>query len=221
MSPHRSDPDRRQFLGYLGGFAAASATGASLPELRMAPPGDWDMSWVDRLATARYKAVFDSPALSDGAAPDLAASIWNDFNEAYGRDDDVRMVIVMRQVGQVMGFNDFMWEKYAIGEDRKVNDPRTKQPATRNPFATAIPGEPAWALDSKLDTLYKRGAIFLVCNRASMNFATGAAERTKRPVEEVRADVRKNLVPGAILMPTGVFALVRAQNAGCAYMRGS
>jgi hypothetical protein len=37
----------------------------------------------------------------------------------------------------------------------------------------------------------------------------------------VQSEVRAGLVPGAILMPTGVFALVRAQNAGCAYMKGS
>ena len=84
-----------------------------------------------------------------------------------------------------------------------------------------MPGDPSWAVASKLDTLHARGAIFLVCNRASMNWATSAAERTKTDVEVVKNDVRNNLVPGAILMPTGVFALVRAQNAGCAYMRGS
>jgi hypothetical protein len=54
-----------------------------------------------------------------------------------------------------------------------------------------------------------------------MNFAAGAAERMKKDVEQVRNDVRNGLVPGATLMPTGVFALVRAQNAGCAYMKGS
>jgi intracellular sulfur oxidation DsrE/DsrF family protein len=54
-----------------------------------------------------------------------------------------------------------------------------------------------------------------------MNWAASAAERTKGDVEAIKSDVRNNLVPGAILMPTGIFALVRAQNAGCAYMRGS
>jgi intracellular sulfur oxidation DsrE/DsrF family protein len=28
-------------------------------------------------------------------------------------------------------------------------------------------------------------------------------------------------VPGAILVPSGIYALIRAQNAGCAYMQGS
>ena len=62
---------------------------------------------------------------------------------------------------------------------------------------------------------------FLVCNRASMNWARSAAERTKKDLEQVQNEVRNGLVPGATLMPTGVFALVRAQNAGCAYMKGS
>jgi intracellular sulfur oxidation DsrE/DsrF family protein len=223
--------DRRDFLTKLGmgavalgGSAFVTPLGAEgverMPEAGIAE-GAWDMSWVEQLQKVPYKGVFDSPALADGAALDLASGIWDNFKEVYGTDESTRMVIVMRQLGQVMAFNDAMWEKYAIGEERKVNDPATKQPARRNPWAKALAGEPAWAVASKLDALHARGAIFLVCNRASMNWANSAAERTKRDVEEVKNDVRKNLVPGAVLMPTGVFALVRAQNAGCAYMRGS
>jgi hypothetical protein len=183
--------------------------------------GAWDMSWVEQVQRATYKAVFDSPAIADGAALDLAAGIQDNFKEVYGSDDVVRMVIIMRQLGQVMAFDDALWERYAIGEERKINDPVTKQPARRNPFAKAMAGEPSYAAGAKLDALHARGAIFLVCNRASMNWAASAAERTKHDVEQVRGEVRNGLVPGATLMPTGVFALVRAQNAGCAYMRGS
>jgi intracellular sulfur oxidation DsrE/DsrF family protein len=181
----------------------------------------WDMSWVDELKRAQYRAVFDSTSLSDGAALDLAADIQNAFKEVYGSDDVARMVIVMRQLGQVMAFNDDLWNRYSIGDERKVNDPRTKQPARRNPYLRVTAGEESWASDSKLESLRARGAIFLVCNRASMNWAKSAADRTGTDVEKVRDDVRKGLVPGATLMPTGVFSLVRAQNAGCAYMRGS
>jgi hypothetical protein len=35
----------------------------------------------------------------------------------------------------------------------------------------------------------------------------------------VQNEVRNGLIPGARLMPDGVFALVRAQNAGCATYR--
>jgi intracellular sulfur oxidation DsrE/DsrF family protein len=210
--------DRRDFLCRLGAGTAVLSAGAfrsplDAEELRSTEQavsqGVWDMSWVDKIQRAQYKSVFDSPALADGAAIDLASGIWNDFKAVYGSDEVARMVIIMRQLGQVMGFNDTLWEKYAIGEERKVNDPATKLPAKRNPWA------------HELDTLRARGAIFLVCNRASMNWANGTAERMKLDIEEVKNDVRNNLVPGAILMPTGVFALVRAQNSGCAYMRGA
>jgi intracellular sulfur oxidation DsrE/DsrF family protein len=223
--------DRRDFLTKLGLGAVALSSApfvapldaeepAGASEAFAVEPG-WNMSWVDELQKVPYKAVFDSPALSDGAALDLAAGIWNEFKEVYGTDSSSRMVIIMRQLGQVMAFNDMMWEKYGIGEERKVNDPVTKQPAKRNPWTKSTATDPSWAVDSKLDALHARGAIFLVCNRASMNWAARAAERTKTDVEVVKNDVRNNLVPGAILMPSGVFALVRAQNAGCAYMRGS
>ena len=64
-----------------------------------------------------------------------------------------------------------------------------------------------------------RGLTVLVCNRATMNTARGAAERAKRDVAQVQTEFRNGLVPGALLMPDGIFALVRAQNAGCALMR--
>jgi intracellular sulfur oxidation DsrE/DsrF family protein len=224
--------DRRDFLRRLtlataavGGNAMLAPLGAEELDRAVDRVGGasspWDMAWVDQVQRAQYKAVFDSPTLSDGAALDLAAGIQDNFKEVYGSDDNVRMVVVMRQLGQVMAFNDDLWNRYGIGEDRKVNDPLTKQPARRNPYYKAVPGEPDWAVGSKLEALRARGAIFLVCNRASMNWAAGVAERMKKDVEEVRNDVRKGLVPGATLMPTGVFALVRAQNAGCAYMKGS
>jgi hypothetical protein len=223
--------DRRDFLRQLSLATAAVGGGAIIAplgaeelnragELLAASSAAWDMTWVETVQRSQYKAVFDSPALADGVALDLAAGIQDNFKEVYGSDDVVRMVIIMRQLGQVMAFNDDLWDRYAIGEERHVNDPLTKQPARRNPYAKALPGEPTWAAASKLDALRSRGAILLVCNRASMNWAASAAERMKKDVEEVRNEVRNGLVPGATLQPTGIFALVRAQNAGCAYMRG-
>ena len=232
LSGEHMSSDRRDFLRQLTIATAAVGGGAIARPLEAedvehaaqtlaASSAAWDMSWVEQVQRAQYKAVFDSPALADGSALDLAAGIQNDFKEVYGSDDVVRMVIIMRQLGQVMAFNDDLWDRYAIGEERKVNDPVTKQPARRNPWAKPQPGEPDWERAAKLDTLRARGAIFLVCNRASMNWARSASERTKKDLEQVQNDVRNGLVPGATLMPTGVFALVRAQNAGCAYMKGS
>jgi len=72
-----------------------------------------------------------------------------------------------------------------------------------------------------LESLHGRGLISLVCNVALGNWARGRAERTKRDPESVVAEARANLIPGAILVPSGIYGLIRAQNAGCAYMPGS
>ena len=42
-----------------------------------------------------------------------------------------------------------------------------------------------------------------------------------RDPEAVKAEWRENLIPGAILVPSGIYALIRAQNAGCAFMPGT
>jgi intracellular sulfur oxidation DsrE/DsrF family protein len=54
-----------------------------------------------------------------------------------------------------------------------------------------------------------------------MSMGYSFAQKTGRDVEEVRKEVRENLVPGAIAVPSGIFALIRAQNAGCAFMQGT
>jgi hypothetical protein len=135
--------DRRDFLTKLsaGTGTAFLGGGARLSRLHaeeLLVQGTWDMSWVDRVQPAQYKAVFDSTNLSDGAALDLADGVWSDFNTVYGSDEVARMVIIMRQLGQVMAFNDTLWERYGIGEERKVNDRATKQPAKRNPWDTSL-----------------------------------------------------------------------------------
>jgi intracellular sulfur oxidation DsrE/DsrF family protein len=215
---------RREFLEQLGVMAlAAAAPTRVLTSVSRRPestPSPWDMSWVERITAAPYKVVLDSQNLDDGAALDYAADIMNTFREVYnGPDTQTRVVVVMRRLGVPMAFKDELWDHYAIGEDRKVNDPITKAPAKRNPWLRAAPNAPSYEVDSKLESLLPRGLTILVCNRAAMNWAQGFAEKFKRDVEQVRNDVRTGLVPGALLMPNGIFAIVRAQNAGCAYLK--
>jgi len=215
---------RRVFLGQLGVMALAASAPASVMTTvsrRRAPsPSPWDMSWVERMSAAPYKVVLDSQNLDDGAALDYAADIMNTFREVYnGPDTQTRVVVVMRRLGVPMALKDELWDRYAIGEDRKVNDPITKAPAKRNPWLRAAPNAPSYEVDSKLESLLPRGLTVLVCNRAAMNMAHSIAEKYKLDVEKVRDEVRKGLVPGALLMPNGIFAVVRAQNAGCAYLK--
>lgn len=210
---------RRQFLGQLGLIAAATTwPGAARVARRVAAAtAPWDMSWVEKVSAAPYKAVLDVQNANDDPLY-TASDILDKFREVYGPPGDAtRIVLVVRRLGIPMALQDHLWERYRIGEDRKIDDPGTKAPARRNPFMRATPNEKeSYQIASKLEPLMARGLIVLVCNRAAMHFASNVAEKLNRPVEDVQNELRNGLVPGAVLMPDGIFALVRAQNAGCA-----
>jgi hypothetical protein len=215
---------RREFLTQLGVAAAAIAFDAD--EMRAASVATagspWDTSWLERLAAAQYRVVFNASDIADGAAMDYASTFFDNYHEAHGTSDaQTRPVIVFRRLGTVMALNDMLWDKYSIGEDRKVNDPATHAPAKRNVFWRPAPGASPEAAANKIETLHKRGMISLVCNIAAMNVGYSLAQKSGRDVEEVRREVKANLVPGAILVPSGIYALIRAQNAGCAFMQGT
>lgn len=218
-----SRPARREFLGQLGVLAAAAAiprtVGAAEPMRQQSATSPWDMSWVEKVAAAPYKCVIDATNINDGAALDLAADVLDQFHEVYP-NDQARVVVVARQLGVPLALQDALWDRYAIGADRKITDPATKAPARRNPFLRPRPGAASYDVESKIEPLMARGLTILVCNRAAMNTARSYAEQTHRDVEQVQAEFRAGLVPGAFLMPDGIFALVRAQNAGCALLKG-
>jgi hypothetical protein len=243
----RSTP-RREFIGQLTASAivlasAACATPVVAGQSSTAPtptpaprpttppaPVHWDDSWFTRL-TAKHKAAFDSPAIDDGLAVSQAAGYIRGMRDAAGAGlDDVQTVVVMRHVGVPMIFNDAMWAKYEIGKDRKVKDYSTDKWATRNPFFTPpppkadAPARPA-ATNARpqatLTWLAANGHILLGCDLATRGFAGQLAEKTKGQMQAIYEELKANLVPGVILQPTGVYAVHRAQEAGCSYIRST
>jgi hypothetical protein len=127
-----------------------------------------------------------------------------------------------------------MWSRLKLGERTKVKDPATNEFALRNPFlkiksgdANAPPapegggGGGGNAPLSGLDSLIAHGVIVLCCNLALMRHGGMLARAENMPIEDARAAVIAALVPGVIRMPSGVFATVRAQEAGCRFLRST
>jgi hypothetical protein len=225
--PENEHPRRREFIGQLGALTVAAAVpGARATRVTREPVASptWDMSWVERVTAAPYKVAIDTTKI-EGDGLYTALDILDTFHEVYGggsgnSGEAIQVVVVLRHFAAAMAQRDAMWERYGIGEERNVTDPDTKAPAKRNPFLRPSPNaKESWELNSKIEPLVARGVIFLVCNRATMGLATSLAKRANKPVDEVKEDLRTNVVPGAILMPNGIFGLVRAENAGCAFFR--
>ncbi len=221
---------RRAFLGKVAGTAAILAASsvvpaelrAMTPSARPLPPGDWDMSWVDRI-TGDHRQVFDAPEISEGDALHQARVWLAGFQEVYATTDaDMHGVLVFRHKAIPMVVNDAMWAKYRLGKAYEQKDPASGKPAERNPFLNAnSQADDQYGLiwpDGGLDTLMRRGQTVLACNMA-LRFMSGMlARKAKLEAKDVYTDLRANLVPGVTLMPSGIFAVTRAQEAGCRLM---
>jgi intracellular sulfur oxidation DsrE/DsrF family protein len=219
----RRKQNRREFIGHLGVASAGIVGTRSLPLSSIEPSSTetWDMSWLKRLESAQFRSVIDANVVEDGYAFDLVNGLMADHAAIHGaRDDQLAIIVVARRQGTPIAFADALWDKYAIGEDTKLTDSSTKAPYRRNPFLRPRPGASPDSAATKIETLQKRGMILIICNIAANNWARGLAQKTNRDLAEVTKDVFDNLVPGTIVMPSGVFTLMRAQNAGAAYMRG-
>ena len=232
---------RREFLGQIAasaivlagaGCASPATSGTSAPVPAGAPSSgarstQWDDSWFGRL-TAKHKAVFDSPQIEDGLVLANASGYIRGMRDAAGAGDhDVQAVIVVRHAAIPMAFNDTMWQKYEIGKDKKIKAPRSEDWATRNPYLAGGGGRGGAAADSadrpqpNFAWLASHGHILLACDLATRNYSNVIARNFKLEQRAVYEELKASLIPGMILQPTGVYAALRAQEAGCAYIRST
>ena len=186
-------------IGSLLPATAAAATPANEPSA-----AEWDLTWIDRL-TGKYRTVFDSPDINEGTVFANAQVFMMGFGEVYKASDaDMQAVLVLRHHGVHLAFNDAMWDKYGIAESLKLPVGDRKNPYT-----------------SDINRLRDRGAMFLVCNLAANRRANEIARRIGGDAAAVKADLYANFIPGAILQQSGVFATIRAQQAGCSFMKSA
>ena len=217
---------RRDFLGWFGASALVAA-GAPLAALEprerpfRAVDGAWDMAWVDRI-TGRNRAVFDSPELSEGAAL-FRACMWRDqYREVYGvAPGDMTPVLVIRHGAIAMAMDDGYWERFRIGKEVKLKNPKTKKWEIANPFRATPSGTPERYAAYSLEGFMGSGGIVLACNLAFQQVVRKYRETEKLTREAATARAKERLIPGIILQPSGVFATLRAQEAGCGYILAS
>ena len=221
---------RRDFVGRLATGALLAGVplpiDASVRALAQRSPEhaeDWDLSWVTRL-TGKYRAVFDVPEIDSGYGV-WRASIWaRQYQEVLGaKPNDLSAVVVLRHNGIQLAMQQGYWDKYGIGKEKNVVHPITQQGTDRNPVLLASSrGEvPAMFDDAALDRFIARGGIALACNLALQDVVEAIQKKENGSAEEARKQAIAFLVPGVILQPSGVFAALHAQDAGCKYLRAS
>jgi hypothetical protein len=238
-------PPRRAFLGWLGAAslmaavrpvsAEAPAPDHPLPDEDAVPrrirgerealasmaDQDWDLSWVEKL-TAPHKAVFDSPDVDEGGALYRAIGWCKQYNKVLGTPrSEMNPVVVFRHNAIALVMDDSYWQTFHAGKAVKMKDVTTKKWYTTNPILTVPPDTPPQWADFDLSHYQAEGGLVLACNLAFGDVVTEYQERGKLKREDARKEALQHLLPGVILQPSGIFAVLRAQEAGCEYVMAS
>jgi len=216
---------RRSFLGKIAAGAATLAALGSPFQNSAAPlPGVWSNdpagpdAWFNQLK-GKHRLVLDVPRPNE-IMPFAWPRVFLITNAATGTPEkDANVVVVLRHEGIPYAFEDRIWAKYKFGEVFKITDPKTKAPAVRNPFWKPMPGDYAVPgignVDIGIDQLQGSGVLFCACDMAmtvySAVLAGGADPAT------VKKEWLSGLLPGIQAMPSGIWAIGRAQEHGCTY----
>jgi hypothetical protein len=211
------------------GLAAGLVAGVATPvaHAQWRPRGDMQQAYEAAISRpARHYQVF---AYDDVGHRGLGEHVLNSLNASqfsYDEGPDGLLVAVqLYGTGDVLAYSDSLWAKYQLGARYGVTDPRTGESATRNIFYPRVttggrelaPGDRQsfWA-DPSLEALMARGVLVLVCHNALVGLAQQAVNDGRNPdslsVGQVAEDMMGNLIPGAFLVPAGVFELQRLQD---------
>lgn len=217
---------RRGFLGRVAAGAAALGLGSVVSPVAAAaenagvtPAADPAFEgWLNKI-NGKHKSMYDAPEVNGGFCF-IWARVWlNTCNATYGTTDaDNTAAIVVRHSAFALAVQDSAWAKYKLGEFIKLNDAKTGAPSVRNPFykmAAADQLLPGYGIDE----LLSKGVLVGVCNVALTVFSGMLASKLGGGLtgDGVKSDLVANLIPGVVVVPSGVLAVNRTQEKGCTY----
>jgi intracellular sulfur oxidation DsrE/DsrF family protein len=222
---------RRGFLGALTKGAAAFGLSGLLPfnqlqasetgsaEKFTYAPGDADQ-WFKQVK-GKHKIVYDATQPHE-IFPFAWPKVFLLTNAATGTPaNDCGVVVVLRHTAIAYAFDDRVWSKYKFGELFGAPDPKTKAASLRNPFWQPKPGDfklpGIGEVQIGINELQADGVMFCMCEMAMGVFTARAAEMMNMKQDDVKKDWMAGLLPGIQLVPSGVWAVGRAQEHGCGY----
>lgn len=215
--------DRRSFLSAAAATIAAAGLARATGSTALAAGADGAVLSYDAfLATARapfkHKQLFTSPRANDGAVFAYMRNSLNGYQFGWGEGPGtLHAVAVLNGIGVAQGVNDAMWARYRLAELMgRAGDPVKSAGAERgNPWLHGAgtyprndtdPSAP-YNRDASIETLLRRGATFYVCNNALNGLAmkaVAAGFAGSSGADAVHAELRRNLIPGGLLVPAGV-----------------
>jgi intracellular sulfur oxidation DsrE/DsrF family protein len=218
VSPFKADAQQQK-------PAAAPADKSKGPAKTMHPADQWFGK-----VKGSHRVVYDS-TMPKEVMPFVWPAVFLMTNAATGTPaSDCGVVVVMRHEGIPFAFQDKMWEKYNFAEVFKAGDmgpmfqaaDASTAKKTRNPMLNTKHGDFAapgiGPVDIGIKDLQASGVMFCVCNAAMTVYSAIVADMMKMKHEDVLKEWTENVIPGIQIVPSGVWAVGRAQEHGCKYI---
>lgn len=217
---------RREFLGTLvTGAATIGLAGITSPFTVKANEntpeffGEED-AWFNKI-TGKHRMVFDVTRPHE-MLPFAWPKVFLLTNEKTGTSvKETSAVVVLRHEGIPYAMQNSLWAKYKFGEVFKIDDATTKAPAMRNAFWQPKPGDfqlPGLGnVAIGINELQQDGVLFCVCDMALTVYSAALAGNMNMKAEDVKKEWIAGVLPGIQVVPSGVWAIGRAQEHGCAY----
>jgi intracellular sulfur oxidation DsrE/DsrF family protein len=202
---------RRNFFGRIAAMSALGLFGFASATARAQPAPSDGPDWPGTLK-GRHRQVFDVYDINEGFPLGFA-------NNFLTPNESATAVMIFRHKGLPYAIGSAMWEKYKIGETFKIIDPETKAPAVKNPYFQPKPGALANS-EAALDRLLAKGTVMGACGVALRGQSRRLAANAGVTAEEALQEWTANLIPGVTVVPSGTWAVNRAQEAGCTYCAG-
>ncbi len=203
---------------------AAVVTVAAGPEI---PKFAFDRAGFDAIVArvAQHRHSFASTKLEDGDVLNAMTNVMNAYEESLGEKpvSITAAAILYHGSALALGFNDWVWnEMFAPA--------LPKMPASiKADIATFKKGDGNQWLhrpktgenDASIETLVMRGSYFLLCNNATTGFAHMLARALDITPAAAYIKLTTNLVPHALLVPAGVWAIHALQEAHFTYQQAT
>jgi intracellular sulfur oxidation DsrE/DsrF family protein len=215
---------RRGFIGSLATGAATLGMAALVNPLQLnaQPNSGNDISEADewfKKIKGRHRIVYDVTA-PNGIMPFAWSKVFLLTNAATGTPEtDCNVVVILRHEAIPYALGHDLWDKYKLGEMFKINNDKEKTASVKNPFweraNDTVPG--IGDVQIGIDSLQKSGVMFAACDMAMTVYSAVAAMGMSGDPATIKKEWIAGVLPGIQVVPSGVWAVGRAQEHGCAY----
>lgn len=214
--------NRRSFLTSLGAltgltFYSKAEKLEAMPSRIASASSPWDLTWLDALK-GKHKQLFDygKADITEESHLIVVRNYLNAHKEVFGLEHpEVNTIVGIAGEAYPLNASDSLWEKYPIGEQWKIKDPRTNSWAKRNIYNDADQKNAKGPYN--IATLVARSTVFWQCNNAFGGVVAQLATATGKPADEVRAELLAGMMPGVHLVPAHTMLVGLAQEHGFTY----